>query len=58
MQLGQIMDKKTKKKKQKHPITATSEEPGAKAGVRSESRHVPPALTTTKGVGKPSKPPL
>ena len=57
-QLGQIMDKKIQKD-QKSP-TANSEEPGEKQGPGSKSRvlHMHPAHTTTKGVGKPPKPPL
>ena len=56
--LGQIMDKKIQKD-QKSP-TANSEEPGEKQGPGSKSRvlHMHPAHTTTKGVGKPPKPPL
>ena len=58
MQLGQIMDNKIEKD-QKSP-TSTSEELGAKTGSRSKSRVLcmPPALNTTKEVGKPPKLPL
>ena len=49
----------TRYKKTKNP-TATSEEPGAKAGGQEKSRVLlmPPAHNTTKGVGRPPKPPL
>ena len=56
---GKFWTKDTKRPK--NP-TATSEEPGAeqKQGVGSKSRvlSMPPALNTTRGVGKTPKPPL
>ena len=60
VQLGLIVDKKIKKDqktKQSKKTTATSEEPGAKAGVRRESRVLclPPARGTTCWLGRSSK---
>ena len=54
-QLGQIMNNKIQKdQKDQLPLLKSQEQ---KQGVRSQSRvlHMPPAHTTTKGVGKPPK---
>ena len=52
-QLGQIMDKKIQKDKNKKP-TATSEEPGAKAGYCACPLHTPPPKGWVKHLSQPS----
>ena len=63
VQLGLTVDSKiknTRKQNKTKQPTATSEEPGAKAGVGRESRVLclHPALSTTYGVGGSSRLPL
>ena len=51
---------KDKIQKDQNPTSATYEELEQKQGVGSKSRilHIPSALNTTKGVGRPPQPPF